>query len=436
MLRTLIQKKEKIRGLMSELWKKREAGTAWSKEQREEYDKHSEEVKKLDEDIKLRSEYVETFQAEKPKAEKSFDKLQKKASIFNILKRQLFDELKDSRLKVDDGPIKEVIQERSAKMDGQFMKAGEAPVRMQDFAIQKRDTVTTGAGSAGNLVEESIYPSIVPNLYEKTWAGRIGVTFVENWRGDFLLPAEDTKPASGFIAETADYPESSIDYKAAISLKPLKVGALQPFSLQSFFQDETKQLSNSINTQLVTEWAKKVDEDFLNADGAPATEPKGILNISGIQTKDVSGTANAGEPLTFADIVESRELLELANQDMAPTWLLNAKVTAFARKTLRNSVAGSLYIMNGGRFGDMKYLMTNLIAGDKNKGTGTTNDLSDAILLVPSSVVIVHWQMPVISIDRSLGFKSDIVWTKVSGYCNIGLKRPSDVVHLQNIKTN
>ena len=67
--------------------------------------------------------------------------------------------------------------------------------------------------SGADLVEETIYPTIVPNLYAKAWGGRAGCDFIENWRGDFVLPAEDTEPASGFIAETADYPESSIDYK-------------------------------------------------------------------------------------------------------------------------------------------------------------------------------------------------------------------------------
>ena len=210
-----------------------------TKEEKERYDKHSAEVKKLNEDIKLRAEYTESFQASLPKEDKEFEKLEKRASVFNIFKRALYEATGDSRFKIDAGPIDEVVQERSKKIDSQYVKPGETPVPLKDFGIQKRATIDTSAGSGKDLVEETIYPSIVPNLYEKAWAGRAGVDFVENWRGDFVLPAEDTKPASGFIAETADYPESSIDYKAAITLKPLKVGALQPFSLQSFMQDET-----------------------------------------------------------------------------------------------------------------------------------------------------------------------------------------------------
>ena len=435
MLRTLIQKKENLRGLMATLWEKKERGQPWSKEEREQYDKHSAEVKKLNEDIKLRAEYTENFQASLPKEDKEFKKLEGRASIFNILKRELFEATKDSRFKVDGGPINEVVQERSKIIDSQYIKPGETPVPLNEFGrgLEKRATVTTASSSGADLGEETIYPSIVPNLYSKAWAGRAGCDFVENWRGDFILPAEDTEPASGFIAETADYPESSIDYKEAISLKPLKVGALQPFSLQSFMQDETRQLQNSINSQLMKEWAKKVDDDFLNADGSPATEPKGILSITGIQDLDTGSSAN-GDALTFAKCIESEGKLTENNQDMSPIWLLNAKTVTHARSTLRNSVAGSLYIGSTTRLADRSFVQTNVVSSAITKGSAT--DLSQAILLIPSSVVIVQWAMPAISIDRSLGFKSDIVWTKISGYVNIGLKRPKDVVNLKNIKTS
>ena len=217
----------------------------------------------------------------------------------------MFDATKDSRFKIDDGPIREVIQERSKNLDPQFIKTGQVPVPLSAFAT--RATIDTSAGSAGDLKEETLYPEIVPNLYAKAWAGRAGCDFVENWRGDFILPAEDTEPASGFIAETAEYPESSIDYKEAVTLQPKKVGALQPFSLLSFMQDETRQLQNSINSQLMKEWAKKVDDDFLNADGNPATEPKGILQVTGIQTLDAGSGANGDALTPLASVLKQKE---------------------------------------------------------------------------------------------------------------------------------
>ena len=430
MLRSLIQKKEKIRSQMAELWKAKES-SEWTKEQRADYDKHSEAVKKLDDDIKLRSDYVETFQAELPKADKDFQSLERKASFFNLIKRELFESTNDSRFKIDSGPIKEVIAEREKNIPDQFRKTGDIPFQL--YPTQKRATISTASGSGEDLKEETIYPDIVPNLYEKAWAGRIGATFIENWRGDFILPGEKDKPASGFVAETADYSESSMDYEKAISLKPLKVGALQPFSLQSFMQDETRQLQNSINSQLMKEWAKKVDDDFLNADGNPVTEPKGLLNITGIQELE-AGTGADGSNLTFAKLIECEGLFTSIDQDSPPTWLINAKTLTHARSTLRNTVAGSLYIGNNRQIADRKFVMSNVVKSNLTKGSSGAT-LSQAILVVPESVVVVQWAMPVVSIDRSLGFKSDTVWTKISGYVNIGLKRPKDFINLKNIKT-
>ena len=432
MLRSLILKKEKIRSQMAELWKLKESGKDWTKEQRADYDKHNEQIKKLDDDIKLRSDYVENFQNELPKADKNFQDLEKRASFYNLIKRELYDSLKDSRFKIDDGPIKEVIAERSKKIDSQFIKPGEVPFKLYPD-LKKRATLSTATGSGENLVEDTIYPSIVPNLFSKAWAGRIGATFIENWRGNFLLPAEDTKPASGFIAETSDYPESSIDYKEAVNLKPLKVGALQPFSLQSFMQDETRQLQSSINNQLMREFAQKVDDDFLNADGNPTTEPKGILNITGILELDTA-EANGGA-LTFEKMIEAEGLLTQADQDMPPTWLINAKTLTHGRSTLRNSVAGAKYIATPQQIADRRFVMSNVVKSNLTKGSSGAV-LSQALLIVPQSIVVVQWSMPVVSIDRSIGFKSDTVWTKISAYVNIGLKRATDVVNFKNIKTS
>ena len=433
MLRTLIQKKENLRSKMSELWKVKEEGKEWSNEQRSEYDKLHEQVKKIDDDIKLRSEYVENFRHKEDKEDKKFKQLENRASIFNIIKRQAFEMTNDSRLKIDGGPINEVMQERSKNIDSQFIKPGEVLVPLNSFGIKKRATLSTAAGSGENLVEDTIYPEIIKNLYEKSWAGRLGVDIIENWRGNFLMPSEDTKPASGFIAETADYPESSIDYKAAISLAPLKVGALQPFSLQSFMQDETRQLENSINSQLMKEWAKKVDDDFLNADGSPVTEPKGLLNITGIQSIDVTGSN--GGPVTFAKCLEAEGKLRENNQDMPPVWLINSKTLVHARGTLKNNVAGANYIATTKMFADRRFVESNVVKSNLTKGSSGAV-LSQALLIVPESVVIVQWAMPAISIDRSLGFKNDTIWTKISGYVNIGVKRPKDIVNFKNIKTS
>ena len=257
--------------------------------------------------------------------------------------------------------------------------------------------------------------------------------FVRNWRGDFIMPAEKDKPASGFVAETDEYPESSIDFSKAITLKPLKAGALQPYSLQEFMQDETRQLQNRVASQLMKEWAEKVDNDFLNADSNPATEPRGLKNIAGIETLDAGDGAN-GSPLSFNKCLQSEGLLRARNQFGDPVWIINSKTATHARSKLRNNVAGSIYIGTTSQIADRRFVESNVVSSTVVKGSGA--DLSEMFLVVPSSVVIVHWALPTIEIDRSIGFKSDTVWVKMRGYCNIGLKRPKDLVRLHSIDTD
>ena len=440
MLRTLIQKKEALREKMTALWQIRDDGKSWTPEQKSEYDKHSEAVKKLNSDIKERSEFLENFNQSLPKADKAFMDLQKnKASIVKIIKRAVYQANQDSRFKVDDGPIREVAEERSKNFDSNAIISGGVPIpashfrdRFTDKKLQKRTTITTGAGLGADLIEDTIMPEIIPNLYSKAWAGRAGCEFVENARGNYLIPAEDTKPSSGFVAEGSDYPESDIDYKNQVNLSPLKCGAIQKFTFQMLLQDETKLLQNSINSQLMKQWAQKVDDDFMNADNNPATEPKGILNYSGIQS--IEGTGADGDDLTFDSLIDASGLLRANDQDMNPVWITNSKVITKAMKTLRNNVAGSLYIGDSKQIANMKYVETNIVKSNLTKGSSGAV-LSQAVLIIPSSIVIVQWNMPFISLDRSNGFANDEIWVKISGYINVGLKRPKDVVNYKNIKT-
>ena len=435
MIRSFIQQKATVKDVMASLWQKRESGEQWSSDERKTYDKNAERLKELDRDIKERSEYLESVQKEHTPEKTELARLEKRASLFNILKADLFEATnKDSRFKIDPGPLNEIKQERTKIVPPEHLETGAFPIPLDEFGrgMQKRATVSTAAGSGQDLREETIFPEIVPNLYSKSWTGRAGVTFIEGWRGDFLLPAEDTKPASGFVAETAEYAESSIDYKNAISLSALKVGALQPFSLQSFMQDETRQLQNSISSQLMKEWARMVDMDFLYGNGAN-NRPNGIATLAGIQNLETGKGAN-GDPLTFGKCIDAEGLFKNKDQDLPPLWLINSNTVTHARQTLRNNVAGSLYIGTTQRLADRRFIETNIVKADLTKGTSTM--LSAAHLIIPSSVVVVSWAMPSIAIDRSIGFKSDTVWTKVSGYVNIGLKRQEDFVYLKNIKTD
>ena len=73
------------------------------------------------------------------------------------------------------------------------------------------------------------------------------------------------------------------------------------------------------------EWAKKVDDDFLECGRITrTTEPKGILSVTGIQTLE-SGSGANGDALTFAKCIEAEGLFTENNQDMQPIWIIKCK---------------------------------------------------------------------------------------------------------------
>ena len=428
MLRTLLQRKQNLKKSMTALWSLKEK-REWSAEERGEYDRHAEAVKRLDSDIKARAEFDAAFEASLPKADLKFQELERKASLVNMLKREVFEVTKNSAFKQDYGQLNEVLQERDNKFP-EFAKPGSMYFKPGQ-SLQKRATITTADATGGDLIQDTLYPGLVKNLFAQGWTGRAGVKMISGWKGKFLLPKENAKPSTGWLAETATYPVSSVSYDNALELSPLKVGTTQKVTLQELLQEEHDVLEASLSSQLLKDFAEKTDDAFLNADGT-SNKPKGVLNYSDILSKDSSSMANKGGALTFDLIKDCQTLLENENQLDMPVWLINSKTAGKARKKLRNAVAGADYLMKGGQFGDMRYIMSNIVSSTKQKGTSTMT-LSDALLFIPMSYCLIQWAEAQISVDRSNGFFDDTVAFKVSAYINGGVKRPKDFVWLKNL---
>ena len=155
----------------------------WSPEDRKQYDDLLEKSKIIEADIIRREEYEKQIKADlsrKPEhRELAF--LNRKANIVNMIKSQA---PKNWGLKIDDGPIKEAIQERHAQFP-EIKAEGGMPILNEDLIGKgkKRTAITTADDSGGALVTEDIQREIIDPLYEKTWSGRIGARFYRNLQG-------------------------------------------------------------------------------------------------------------------------------------------------------------------------------------------------------------------------------------------------------------
>ena len=220
--------------------------------------------------------------------------------------------------------------------------------------------------------------------------------------------------------------------KKRITLKPLRIAVKQSVTKTSLLQDSTMMLQQNIGDALQSEFAVKVDSDMLNNNADLTKRPKGILNTTGIQVKDASSNANAGAALTFGLIKDCESLLEDNNQEKKGTWLINSRTAGFARKTLRNAVMGSNYIMKNEMFGDMQAILTNIVSRTRVKGTSGPI-LSDAILVVPDSIAICSWYLPTLEVDFSIGRGKSLVWLFLTAWNNVAMRRAKDLVHLKNL---
>ena len=437
MIRTLLLEKDKIRQTMTDLWKQREGGKSWTDDQKKTYDSLSERAKALDKDIKLRAEYEKTMEDQKPIADKKFDQFEKRASIVNLLKRAVFEQTKSSELEksFDKGAIDEIVQERNNRYP-EFAKPGAMYLRSKDLMtpMKKRADLTTASNSGGDLIQPSLYDSIVPNLFEQSWTGRAGVKMVSGWKGKFLLPKEKDKPASAFVSEASSYPESSMTYDNALELSPLKCGTIQKVTLQELLQEEHDLLEGSILSQLLKDFAQKTDDLFLTGNGV-APNPKGVFSYTGIQSKELGVDGNNGGELTFDDCKDIQTLIEETDQTLPPVWVINSKTAGYGRKKLRSSTANSRYLIESGMLADMRMIISNILKSNLQKGTSTAN-LSEALCFIPSSFIMVQWAEPQISMDtKGDNFEKDLVSFKVSSYLNAGVAREKDFVRVRHIDT-
>ena len=275
---------------------------------------------------------MENFQAEQDAQKKEFSKIEDKACFpFSIIKRQLF-EAGDSEMKIDGGPIKEVLAERKKQVAPSSWKEGRilsplallAPIERASEKLQDPRPHNNGLTPGGDLVQETVAPRIVENLFSQSWSSRIGATFIENFRGTIYCLREKDKPDNvGWSAEGTDFGESSLTYEDAFTLQPKRIGSIVELSYQMFLQDQTRQLEASISRQLMKAFAEQFDTDALTADGT-ANKPKGILAQRAFRrwTPEAALT----DQLFLIPSSRTREgLIEAENFSEPVSWIINSK---------------------------------------------------------------------------------------------------------------
>lgn len=262
--------------------------------------------------------------------------LEKRVNVLDAIRAQV-----DQR--AITGALAEFQQE--AKRNGIEPRAGGLLVPTSIF--EQRATQTT-TSSAAIVPDDYRADQFIGLLRNSLIVKQLGARVLTGLRGDTVLPKQTGASTAYWIAEGDSLTESNTAY-SSVKLEPKHVGALTALSRQLVQQANPaiEQLVRDDFSQVVS---LAVDKALLHGT-AVGKQPVGILNVSGIQTGSLA-------TLDWASLLVLFEKFATAN--VAPNAaLVNPKVATLLQSTLKDSVAGSAYLMEGGRINGLAAHITN-----------------------------------------------------------------------------
>lgn len=436
-IRKLFLKKEDKRKELEKLWALRDSGTDWTPEQKEQYDKVASEVEKINADLKLRSEFIETFKMEKSKEDLAFEKNERDASLFKIIKSKIYEQTRDSSYKDDFGRVNEVLQEQRSKTKN--IRDGFTPIPESAFkAPEKRTDITAGTQGGDDLISEIVRPDLfVPGLYEQTWMSQAGLVMLSGLQGDLRIPVIDDKPSFSWISENSDFPEQDMSFSDRM-LMPRYAGAIQIFSLGIFLRSQGQSIVRFVQQELMRAFRSGLEKSFIQDDGTNST-PKGLYSIvpGDNEVAAVGGglTANKGGAVDYVKALETEGKITNTNQTMPLKWLINDTVRLKALQVLKFAVNGASQLFQGKMFADRPAIITNSISNTVKKGTGNTSKI---ILFQPQSLVLGRWLGGIqlqVNTQGAEYWKAGKTAVRVIDVCNIISRRDSDFAAYKEIAT-
>ena len=444
-LRALYLDKDELRKKMQALWTKRDKGSDWTKEDRNTYEELRGKAEKLESDIKLRTEFVETFKSEVGKDDRDFAKSTRQASLYNIIRSLIFKQTNSAEYRDDFGRVNEVMTEHHNRVGGKYVRDGFTSVPESALAVppapatQKRtDILSSGATGGDSLISEIVRPDLyTEGLYEKTWMQRAGVPILSGLEGDLKIPKVDTKPSFSWIAENTNFAEQDLSFDD-VTLSPLYAGAIQVFSLGVFLRSAGSSVMRFVQAELMRAFQSGLEKSFIQDDGT-ANKPKGLYSLvqatSEVSALGSAPDANTGGPLTYAKALETEAKITSTNQDMPLTWLVSDAVRLKALQVLKFAVNGAsqLFMPGSNMLADRPAVVTNSIQDNIARGTGTTSKI---VLFQPQSLVLGRWLGGIqlqVNTQGAEFWKAGKTAVRVIDVCNMVSRRDSDIAVLKEI---
>ncbi len=313
------------------------AGDKLTPEQQAAFDKLKGEITALEAD-EARAQFIED--AERRAVGQAVDKarndLESRVSLIDAINAQ-----------VENRSVTGALAEFQAEAKRQGISATRGGILVPSSVFEQRTTQDTTTNS--KITPDDYRPDQFVGLFRNALVMRsLGARVLSGLRGDVVIPKQTAAATAYWVAEGDGLTESSATFDT-IKLTPKHVGALSSVSRQ-LLQQANPSIEQLIRDDFVRVIGQAIDKAMLH--GAAANdEPVGILNTVGVQTGSLS-TFGWDSVLTLLE--------KLALENIAPNaFVTHAKAATVLQATLKDSVAGSDYMMQGGRMANLPVYVTN-----------------------------------------------------------------------------
>ena len=325
------------------------------------FDKLKSEITALEAD-EQRAEFLETAERRSlgTPVHKSEAALEGRVNVLDAIAAQ-----------IENRSVTGALAEFQAEAKRQGITARNGGILVPTSIFEKRATMTT-TGAAAVVPDDYRADQFIGLLRNSLIVRQLGARVLPGLKGDTVLPKATGSATAYWVAEGDALTESNTTY-SSIKLEPKTVGALTAFSRNLALQSNPS-IEALLRDDISAVVGLAVDKALLHGTAA-AKQPVGILNVVGIQTGSLA-------TLSWAAIVALLEKLGLENINPNAV-VTHAKAATKLQTTLKDSVAGGEYLMQGGRVAGLPAYVTNQLeakAGSPAKGRVLVGDFSQMVI--------------------------------------------------------
>lgn len=323
---------------------------------------------------------------------------------------------------------------------GDWSKSG---YEKEVFAASRKALSTSTSGSGGGYIvpDEILAEAFIPLLRSKTVALQLGATMLSGLVGSPVrIPKQTGSGAVYWVGENAIIPKSDASF-GDIQMTPKTMAMRAQYSnlLNLMANPAIEQL---IRNDMASLAAAELDRVILRGPGF-LNQPRGILNIPGIQTLALGAN---GADFTFESALDAIGLLEDANMMGAKVgFAFHPKVARKLKRTkipqFSGDTAGAYVLpptLSDARVQEMlgySFGKTTAIPTDLTKGSGT--NLSEVFVCSWEHVLVGMWGGLEILASNVAGdaWEQNAVEVRLIQNVDVQTRYPQSIVYINDAKT-